>query len=249
MTPYPRAVTGPYLMLCEGQSDNRFFKKLCESRERKIPEFQFLFPPSPEESKDSQHDGVALYGKDGFVNMLAVLNSIFEFKPEVVEAIRGILLVIDACDDATKAFSDLRDQIAAAGKFGVPNGPVEIARSADRPPISVLVVGNEANKGGLESLCFAALADTKQKEAGCLEQFLTCCELTENTWNAEKFDKTRLACLIAVTYEPNPTRGISNIFNSHKGAAPAVDIEAARFDETYQAIRNFCEETQPTTRA
>jgi hypothetical protein len=235
--PPPELLSQPLVMLCEGRSDNEFFKRLISSRH--IPDFCFPFPPADE---DRSEETGSLHGRDGFVNMLRVLNLYFKLYPERREQVRGILIAVDAANNATESFKHVTKQIIAAGQFGEPKKPLDIGRNAPHPPISVLLVpgSTEADKGGLESLCIQAMSDFA-KELECVEAFFECCPTDFAKWNAETFDKARLRCLIAATYEHDPTRSTSTAFAKYqKKHPPAIDIEKKCFDPLAENIRSFC---------
>jgi hypothetical protein len=228
--PEPHKITQPLILLCEGGADNEFFKRLVRSR--KLSPFCFPFPPDKSE-------GPPLYGRDGFRNMLSVLNSYFNLDPELNKRTKGILIALDSANDHRESFSAAREQIIEATTFGVPQAAGEVASSNDRPPIAVITVpGNEP--GSLESLCVKAMRDAFPDHAKCMDAFFECCPSDYDTWNSEGRDKARLRCLIASTYRPDPSRSTRLIFAGRNGEAPAIDIENALFDPIAAEVEKFC---------
>jgi hypothetical protein len=234
--PPPELIAEQRIMLCEGGADNEFFKRLIRSRGG-LPTFCFSFPP---EAKNEEAG--TLHGRDNFVNMLKVLNLYFKAYPERIADIEGILLALDAGDDAAQAFDDARKQIVAAGQFGEPKAATEIARNPPHPPITVLVVppGKHA-VGGLETLCINAMSDDFAKELKCVEDFFECCPTDFSKWNSETRHKAWLRCMIAATYEPDPTRSTSTLFAKLRNKQPAIDIEKDCFNTLFEQIRTFCD--------
>jgi hypothetical protein len=229
--PPPLRIDQSLIMLCEGDADNEFFRRLIRSRQ--LPAFCFPFPPI------GSSEGPPLYGRDGFVNMLGRLNSLFRLNPELEKSIRGILIALDSTNAPNDSFTLARDQIATAGEFGVPPVLGAAALSANRPPIAIITVPT-GSAGSLETLCVAALRARFPDHANCMDAFLECCPTDYTTWNAEGLDKARLRCMIAATYRSDPSRSTRLIFAHRNSDDPAVDINHNLFDSIANEIRSFC---------
>lgn len=234
--PEPHRLEANLVMLCEGASDNEFFERLIEKN--KLPPFSFPFPPHPKFVVDG---APALHGRDGFINMLTRLNDYFKLVPELNARMKGILLAVDAAENADETFQAVKKQVADAGEFGVPNKPQEIAKSSTRPALSIIVVSADGKKGSLESLCVEAMAKKFDAEAKCMESFFKCCPTDFAKWKTERYDKARLRCMIAATYEPDPSRSTGTAFSKAKNKPAAIDIGDDVFKPLAEELKAFCE--------
>jgi hypothetical protein len=231
--PAPHRISEALLMLCEGGADNEFFRRLL--RAYNLPKFAFPFPPIGQEGAP----GPPLYGRDGFINMLKTLNNYFDLDPSLATRTKGILIALDAANDASASFRHARGQIQAAGNFGIPSQAGEIANSQNRPPVSIITVPLDV-PGSLESLCVEAVKQAHPEYANCMETFFECCPTDYSAWNPEGYDKARLRCLVAATYQPDPSRSTSLLFANRNAEPPAIDIQNAVFKPLADAIQKFC---------
>lgn len=148
--------------------------------------------------------------------------------------------MLDAAEDAQRSFQLARAQIVNAGHFGVPNGIAQVAKSAQRPSIAVIIIPGNSNKGSLESLCVEALSKKYAAEFACMEKFFDCCPTDFSAWQTEHFDKARLRCMIASTYQPDPSRSTGTAFARLKSHPPAIDIADDTFTPIANDLKAFC---------
>lgn len=229
-----------FVMCCEGQSDNEFFQKLIAYY--KLPRFSFPFP-FEDDPRNETGDNIATHGRDGFFGMLSIIEKYLRLQPELREQIKGILLVVDANSNEEASFRHVASQARRLACFGVPERVDELSTPIARPqhpPIQILVMPGNGRTGGLETLCIEALRNTHNKEANCIDSLMSCAEIQKDEWGPEKFDKSYLQCLIAITYRPNPTRGIRYAFRNYKDDPPAIDISSTCFTAVANKIRSFC---------
>jgi hypothetical protein len=157
-----------YVALTEGEADNNFLQKLIATHS--LPSFAFPFPPL-----DGGHvrpGAGPYYGRDGFVHMLRALNDYFSLNEAARARVKGILIVTDTTDNPARGVQDIRRQIRSVGQFGVPATAQSITPSTEGfPSVSTLQVPCDGTPGGLETLCFAAVAERYQDQAACLTTF------------------------------------------------------------------------------
>jgi hypothetical protein len=227
----PHRIEHNLVMLCEGKSDNEFFKKLLASR--RLPDFSFPFPP--------EGDPRDLHGLGGYLPMLQRLESYLTFDPALKDRLKGILIVVDARDKPHETLREVRGQIRKAGHFGIPDAAFQIQGSdTGYPPIEILLMPGVDRPGALETLLVEALSQMYPTEAKCVHEYIKCCPTNPAAWGAEPADKARLQCLVAATYQINPSRPASLLFNRHDDHPPAIDIERPCFNEIEKHLRTFC---------
>lgn len=210
-------LTGQWVILCEGEADAKFLRKLRDSRDT-LP-------------KDI--DIIAVDGKDRFVKGLDGIRA----DARAIRMIKGVLIVADSADSPDRVFADIQTQIRASGGYGVPTHLLEKAKSDDNlPPLMVISLPDEATPGGLESLFLRDLNARFPWVTGCVNEFLACGEGKAASFSAEKKDKAKFAATVAATHEQDPSRAASWAFRD-----PAViEIGAACFDGVVERLRRFC---------
>jgi len=226
----PVTLTDRPILLCEGEADYEFFRKLIERRN--LPPFQFPF--SKEENSQ---------GKDRFMPMLDVLATEFSRAPERKRLISGVFIVVDSTDAPEQAFRNVVNQIRQVGEFGCPTAVLQIATSLNHfPPVGISLIPGPDMPGALETLCLAARKDDYSIESRCVEELVKCCGIVDTDWGREKLDKAKFASLIAVSYPANPTRGTRNVFSDYKGEPAAIDVTSRHFNGVAAAVLSFCEQ-------
>jgi hypothetical protein len=125
---------GQFLIVCEGQSDEAFFRHLIQKRN--LPQFKVVYPMH-------QQDG----GWRGFAPRLRALKTEPGF-----DELRGILVAADNDDNPTSSFRNVCDQLRAAG-YPVPERPLQAIRAPEYPALAVMMLPWADQGGKLESLC------------------------------------------------------------------------------------------------
>lgn len=227
-------IKGPFVMLCEGDSDYAFFRKLYH--ERKIADFDtpFINPVKDENGKE-----IKLWGKDSFPTMLKYLAP--RLKSLTTNSVKGIILCMDCGNDDKKSLCSVAAQVskAAVGGECLYHKPTSAltwvnAINPDLPPLVIVMVPGVGKSGGLETLCVEALRDKHAQTAECLDQYLAC--LTKkgvgiDDWGAETRSKAEMQCLIAVTNKDDPNKAGRYVFSTQKGGKPPViDVTHPAFD-------------------
>lgn len=216
----PLRLTQEHVILCEGLADQNFLRKMQEHRNG-MPAFDML-PPQ-------EH-----FGSTNFDRMLVALRG----DPTAFARLRGVLIVADSHDDPQQTFDQIKVQIERAGKYPVPNKLLEIApRTADHPAVCVMLLPDEGNPGGLETLCFRYL--TRQPHdwiKGCIEAFLRCDRIEAHTWGSETLDKSRYECAVAATNRADPSKAVSYAF---KDPGPLVVVTDPCFNDVERRLKLF----------
>lgn len=183
----------PHIILCEGDGDQSFFKKLIE--QRGLPPFTVLTP------------GLDPGGVEGYQGRLEGL------KFEVRNRAQGILVVGDNDRDPKSAFGNIRAKIERAGDFGVPNHPLVPARSGNGyPPLVVLMIPWTDQIGQLETLCLQAMYAEYPKLAQCVDRFSECCGAS-STWKPGKLEKMKTRAMLTANCEQDPNTSLRHAWS------------------------------------
>lgn len=204
-------------ILCEGQGDQAFFRHLI--RERPLPEFQIDFP---------KKEG-APAGKDAFGQYLTALRAGRGF-----EKLSGILVVSDNDDDPEGSFAQVRQQIRSAGKYAVPNKPLETAKADGVPAIVVLMLPWPEMPGNLETLCLPSAYDKWPEIRACLDAYCRCAG-TDN-WGPRRQSQMRMRCLLSATCASDPNTGLPYAWSRSETLIP---LNHSCFDQVANFLRDF----------
>jgi hypothetical protein len=180
----------PFLILCEGESDKRFFDKLIEKRKIENS-FQVYFPSRGNDKRA---------GRSKFGTWLDVASVSEEF----IENIKAVLIVSDNDSEPAKSLEELKEALKSAPAFAIPNKAQEVAApQRDVPPLVILMVPI-GGVGGLETLCLTA-AYEKWPLKTAVDTFMS--ETAARNWTVGKQSKMQLQCVIAATCAPRPDAG------------------------------------------
>jgi hypothetical protein len=208
------------VLLCEGEADRQFFRKFSEKRAG-LPSFDIPFPTD------------RLHGNTAFGDMLvAIRGDRVSFR-----RIKGILIIADSTEKPAVLFSSVRQQIRAAGGFGVPSRALEVATASGHPAVAVMLLPDENTPGALETLLAQEILHRMFWVAGCVDEFLRCDKIDAYAWPAEKRDKARFHSMVAVLHRDDPSRAASRAFRE---PSPLVAVEAPCFDGVAKRVRDFC---------
>jgi hypothetical protein len=216
----PLRLEAELVLLCEGEADRQFFRKLVEKRSG-FPKFDIPFPNGQ------------LYGNSAFGRMLEAIRG----NKIAFARIRGVLIVADSTDDPGKVFELVRNQIQAVGGYGVPSKISEVASATDYPGVEIMLLPNENTPGALETLLAQEITDREPWVSLCLDQFLRCDKIEAHSWPAERRDKARFHSLVAALHQEDPSRAASYAF---KDPSPLIRVEASCFDDVERRLRDFC---------
>ena len=211
----PIAFNSPWLILCEGEGDEAFFRHLID--ERRLPAFE-IQRPKP------------LGGKTSFGQRLSGLKTHPDFK-----RLQGILIVSDNDDDPKAAFQNIRDQVAWAG-FGVPDKPLEAARAPDLPAIVIAMLPWSDQSGDLESVCLIAASEMRPDIAACLDAYCGCTKAS--MWKPSKLSKMRMRCFLSAACEVDPNTSLVYAW-SGEGRGVLIPLAHSCFDGIAGVLANF----------
>jgi hypothetical protein len=220
-----------YVLLCEGQADKKFFTKLA----RNVAHIKFDYPWPVLPTEDAPPQARELHSRDRLGDMLDALDSYFVTFPELLNQIKGVLVVFDARDDPSAELQYVVSQFP--NQFGRPVAPIVPARSQDgRPPVSVMWMPPGRSGGSLETLCLRAMRVTKPEVYKRMESYLGRPPIQALKWPKEKRGKARLASIIAATNRDDPTKALAYSFS---GRSPIIDVDMECFRVVAKHLREF----------
>ena len=210
----------PWLILCEGESDKRFFHQLIETRA--VPnDFQIRFPGRTPTDKTG--------GRSRFGTWLAgaTLNSGWD-------NIRAVLIVSDNDDDASASFEEVRASLKAGDWPAVPAAEGQVAKAKDFPHTVIQMVPS-GQVGGLEDLCLSASYAKWQNIEAPLGMYAQAAGV--GSWGANKQSKMKLQSLIAATCQARPDAGF--IGHWREDSQYHVPVDHAVFDDLADVLLRF----------
>ncbi len=211
----------PWLILCEGEGDKRFFDKLIEFRN--IPkEFQVRFP----DRAGDPTGGRSKFGKWLDIQRLG--------SEDFRKNVKSILIVSDNDRVPADSFEEVRAALKEAKGFPVPNTEKVVAKAKDFPSIVVLMLP-DGRPGNLETLCLEAALHKWPTIRTPLDAFVVA--TPPNSWHAGKQSKMRLQAVIAATCEDRPETGFVGHWREHNRYH--VPLDHAVFDGLEQFLKGF----------
>src|ERR1035437_4985743 len=173
-------ITSSLLVLCEGDSDVAFFRKL--TKERGIEGFMVVCGRG--------EDGRCL-GESGFERYLMALRGGAASGPPV----RGIVIVRDSDSDAGAAYGSIKRMLKRVPEMPVPDAPLQTKKAYGMSLGIVLIPGSD-RKGNLDTLLLDCLVhDNTEQIVRCADEFARCAGA--ETWSAGHFSKLKLRCILA----------------------------------------------------
>jgi hypothetical protein len=137
--------------------------------------------------------------------------------------------------------------VQRAGNFPVPTSLSatafpDPAKNAGMPAVCIILLPTDTQPGCLETLCVKVLLEQYPWAAPCLNNYLSCDQITAFKWPVEKRDKARYHCLVAAIHRDDPSKAVSNAFRAMGGGSkpPLIDVTDPIFDETARRINEFC---------
>ena len=227
----PLTLKHEFVLLCEGGADKVFFQTLLSER-KGMPQFDIPFPEPREELERGKEP---LGGRGNFGAMLRAIRG-----PGWFQNLKGVLIVADSADDPQSTFKFICEQIRKVPGYTVPPALLTLSsRSADCPRIMVMLLPEEYNPGGLETLYVREVTGKRSWFLSCVNAFLSCAEIRAHGWSPEKRDKARFHSAVASTHEPDPSRSASMIWTKRDASPLFMDIRAQCFDCVESRLRTF----------
>jgi len=201
------------LILCEGESDNAFFRKLMFRRA--IGGFQVVEPAK---------------GNTGFGSRLQSIRANRDFGK-----LKAIIIVSDNDNDLGGSFRAVAQQIHDAGGYGVPRKRKTPKRSPDHPAVAIYMLPSANRKGCLETLITESILSARPNVENCIDDYSRC--VGSNGWDKSKRDKMRLHSLLSVVCENDPAVSTSWMWKDEKGLLNLLDDPA--FNQLADFLRDF----------
>jgi hypothetical protein len=204
---------GPRLIIVEGKTDEKFFLQLFT--ERALTGFEVTHP-----AKGTEGGSWSKFG--WYLNALAV-----------TEGFRDVKLVILVGDnDTSGSFENIRKQARAAG-YNPPSKPFEIAKTAKKPSLAIVMLPGSP-PGCLESLLLQAAYRKWPTLRAPLEQYIA--QTPASGWSETKKAKTGVECLLAVTCEERP----EVLLHDHWQKDPVchIPVTDSVFDELLEFLKS-----------
>lgn len=223
------SLTREFVLLCEGEIDKTFFDNLLAQRKIKN-----IDVPPHKVDETPAHRGVQALGRF----LKAVSGDAAWYSK-----LRGVLIIADSGDDATRTFNAVCRKLAKDGPFTKaapfvkPSGPYAMAtQPAGHPPIVVMTIP-KATPGALETLCIEAILNKRPQLEECLATYHACEGLKTLSWHAEKREKARLQCLTASLNEKDPNRPLRHTLEKKP---VIISMKSKAFTPLVTAIKKFC---------
>lgn len=186
-------INGPWVIICEGDADKYFFRKLLALNH--IDGFEAPFPIRSDQGG---------FGK--FADFLQGLEATFD-------RLTGVVIVADSKNDAEVIFRKICKMIKKANRDGHLDYPVPLElgslalRTGGKAPSVVAITLPLEGVGSLETLCIQALPPQYKKVRKCADAFLKCTGVDK--WgDHEKMDKARFQALIAGGNKADPNKSL-----------------------------------------
>lgn len=209
----------PWLLLCEGESDKRFFERLMEARNI-TSNFEVQFPGRGK-------SGVG--GRGGFGRRLKAVSMGETFKANV----KTVLIVSDNDNNMKASFKAVQREIEKATGFPIPAVERVVARATEFPSVVILMIPM-GECGNLETLCLHA-AETKWRLTAALDTFVAA--TPAKGWPLSKQSKMRLQTTLAATCRKKPDTSFAQHWCEHsKYRIPVTD---PCFDSIACFLENF----------
>lgn len=210
----------PWLLLCEGEADKRFFDKLTEARNLE-PNFYVQFP----DRRGGGTGGRTLFGH--------YLSTVYATSESFRSNVKAVLIVSDKDDDAAASFEEVKTQLRNADGFPVPTNEKELARQAGYPDVVVLMIPLD-QCGNLETVCLRA---AYHKWAFETELNTFTAAVPARNWGISKQSKMRLQTLIAATCKAAPDTSFASHW--HHADDYHLPLDHPCFDDLADFLRRF----------
>jgi hypothetical protein len=210
------------IILTEGRADDVFIATLIGNRN--IQNLEVIPPQHPE-----------IHGYQNFELRLRNLRAGSRYD---LTQYKAILIVADNDEHPQPRFNEITSQITAAGGYGVPTRPRELAESAGYPPIAVLMLPWDDTPGALETVLLEAGRSNLPHIAQCVDTFLACIDV--NSWDMIKRLKLELRCLVSAACKNDPTLGVPHIWSSKNTSdGEKVPLGHSSFNQIAEYLRSL----------
>ncbi len=210
----------PYVLLCEGVGDQRFYHKLFEQR-RIGSDFCVRVPYM----EGKYGGGITNFGSD--LSNISVNESF-------LANVKAVLVVADNDSDMEVSFANVQAELKKANGFGVPSVERTVATSKHGLPAVVVLMIPMGRTGNLESLCLEA-AYSKFGIQSALDTFVA--QTPANGWEIGKQSKMRMQTILAATNKKRPDAGFAGHWSSAEEYR--IPVDHACFDDLATFLKGF----------
>ena len=223
--------TEPFLILCEGKSDESFLRHLATGR--KLRGFQYACPAPKTDNAGKAIEGG--WGKTGFYVELDAIKAARGFE----DKLQAIVLVTDSDDKPKDACNFAKRQIKKAGEYAIPTDLLKPSTRAGKcPPVVVVTLPWFDKAGNLETLILGAVPDYFPCVLNCLDDYAKCAP-NVHQWSVGKQSKMRLACIVAAVCKDDPTCSASTMWSDDKTKVFTPMLSHRCFDELAKFLSNL----------
>lgn len=226
--PPRKSLTPPRVILCEGFSDEAFFRELI--KQRRIHQFGIRSCADADKSKKG---GIDKFGK--------LLEAIPTW--EGFSELRDIVIVADNDASPAKNFAKVCRLIERASPeaipapvYGVPDRAL-VSAAGTPARITVLMMPWPDVPGNLESLCLQAAASVSADISACVDGFVRCAR-TDEWEDPTKVDKMRLRSILAARHQKDPFIGLGNVWQRQQSRG-LIPINHPCFDRIEAFLRSI----------
>lgn len=206
----------PWLLLCEGMGDKRFFESLF--KENGIgADFHIRYP-----HKDGKYNG----GRSNFGSDLLAISMDETF----ITNVKAVLVVSD--NDTAESFAEVQTELKQAS-LAIPDAAEKVASQKSGPKVVVLMVPRDCH-GNLESLCLTSAYD-KWPLKEPLDKFVAECPAKD--WSIGKQSKMRMQTILAATNDSQPDCGFGAHWNQKD--KHRIPLDHASFTGLTDFLKNF----------
>ena len=208
----------PLLLLCEGDSDRRFFQKLIASRNIR-QNFDIRFP-----GRNDKDTG----GRGKFGTWLDGASA-----GETFRGIKGVLIVSDNDEDCSASFKEVQREAGKVRGCPIPQTEQKIVRSKSFPAIAILMIPI-GQRGNLETLCLPA-ANHKWNLQKAINTLVAASPASQ--WKLGKQSKAKLQATLAMTCKSNPCTTFSYHWDENDDYC--IPLDHSCFDSVEAFLRTF----------
>jgi len=151
--------------------------------------------------------------------------------------LEAILIASDNDENPDASFTEVQEQVRAAGGYGVPVEPLTVTRAESAVPLVVLMVPWAGEPGSLDSLCLPAMYAKWPEGKKLLDEF--CDSTSVSHWpSVVKQAKLRVQVLLSTMCRTDPNTTLRYAW-SGDGRGELIPLGHNTFDKIADFIRYF----------
>jgi hypothetical protein len=186
-------ISSELLILCEGDADVAFFKRLL--RTRQIPGFDVICGKG--------QDGRCM-GESGFRPFFEAISGGATSGPTV----KGIIIVRDSDKDGGASFGKVKAMLKSIPRAPVPEKPMEIKKAGGFPTVAILLIPWHDRPGTLDTLLLDCISNEHAEVVTeCASEFARCAGA--GGWHVCHLSKLKLRCILGALTKGNPGMSVA----------------------------------------